>query len=95
MANKAAQELGKKGGSVKSEAKAKAAKANAQKPRGKWVTAIAYAGIDGYGKSHKGLLIERGRIIGGTDEEFKAVCSDAKTFEWTELETTLKAARVL
>jgi hypothetical protein len=37
-----ASEMGKKGGSVKSEAKAAAARKNASKPRGKWVTAIAY-----------------------------------------------------
>ena len=37
-----AQEMGKKGGQAKSEAKAAAARKNATKPRGKWVTAIAY-----------------------------------------------------
>lgn len=37
-----ASEMGKKGGSAKSEAKAAAARKNASKPRGKWVTAIAY-----------------------------------------------------
>ena len=35
MKNKAAQELGKLGGQAKSEAKTKAARANAKKPRGK------------------------------------------------------------
>ena len=37
-----ASEMGKKGGQAKSEAKAAAARKNASKPRGKWVTAIAY-----------------------------------------------------
>ena len=41
-----ASEMGKKGGSAKSEAKAAAARKNASKPRGKWVTAIAYE-LDG------------------------------------------------
>jgi hypothetical protein len=36
------QEMSKKGGSVKSEAKTKAARKNARKPRGKWVTAVYY-----------------------------------------------------
>lgn len=37
-----AQEMGKAGGKAKSEAKTAAARNNASKPRGKWVTAIAY-----------------------------------------------------
>ena len=37
-----AHEMGKKGGQAKSEAKTVAARKNAAKPRGKWVTAIAY-----------------------------------------------------
>jgi hypothetical protein len=37
-----ASEMGKKGGQAKSEAKAAAARKNASKPRGKWVTAIGY-----------------------------------------------------
>ena len=41
-----AQEMGKKGGSAKSESKTAAARKNASKPRGKWVTAIAYE-LDG------------------------------------------------
>ena len=44
--NAAAQELGRKGGSVKSEKKANAARENAKKPRGRWMTAIAYELID-------------------------------------------------
>ena len=43
-----ASEMGKKGGQAKSKAKASAARKNASKPRGKWVTAIAYqlAGVN-------------------------------------------------
>jgi hypothetical protein len=37
-----AQEMGKKGGQATSPAKSAAARKNAGKPRGKWVTAIAY-----------------------------------------------------
>lgn len=50
MLNKAAQELGKKGGQAKSERKTAAVRENAKKPRGKWVTAIAYEidGVDSY-----------------------------------------------
>ena len=55
-----ASEMGKKGGSVKSEAKAKAARKNASKPRGRWVTAIAYE--IGNVPAHKafGSIITRG-----------------------------------
>ena len=37
-----ASEMGRKGGLAKSEVKAAAARKNASKPRGTWVTAIAY-----------------------------------------------------
>lgn len=60
MVNQAAQELGRKGGQAKSEAKTKAARKNASKPRGKWVTSIAYelSGVE----AHKafGAVIVRG-----------------------------------
>lgn len=58
--SKAAQELGKKGGQAKSEKKTAAVRANAKKPRGKWVTAIAYEldGVDQY--KAFGLVIVRG-----------------------------------
>lgn len=60
MVSKAAQELGRKGGSVKSEAKTAAARANAKKPRGKWMTAIAYE-LDGEEKYLAfGAVIVRG-----------------------------------
>lgn len=49
MVSKAAQELGKKGGMAKSEAKTAAARANAKKPRRKWLTVFHYGvtGADG------------------------------------------------
>lgn len=60
MVSKAAQELGKKGGSVKSEAKAKAARANAKKPRGKWVTAFGFVVADDDDKEHFGhVMVEK------------------------------------
>ena len=59
--NKAAQELGRKGGSVKSQKKAEAARKNAKKPRCKWVSAFAYGVIGADGKQHVGLVVERGR----------------------------------
>ena len=37
-----ASEMGRKGGKAKSEAKTAAVRKNASKPRGKWVSAIAY-----------------------------------------------------
>ena len=44
------QEMGKKGGQAKTPAKAEAARKNATKPRGKWVTAIAYE-VDGVARA--------------------------------------------
>ena len=70
MVSKAAQELGKKGGSVKSEAKTKAARENAKMPRGKWVTAVAYHFFDTNGKGHSGLLLLRGKWFPETTADF-------------------------
>lgn len=56
------KEAGKKGGSVKSPAKAKAAKANASKPRGKWITAIHAEWYDKAGVEHSDLVIVRGQF---------------------------------
>lgn len=55
------KEMSKKGGMAKSEAKAKAAKENAKKPRGKWYTSIAYE-LDGVEK-HKafGAVLAKGQ----------------------------------
>ena len=57
MVSKAAQELGKKGGMAKSEAKTAAARANAKKPRRKWMTACYYGVIGADDKMHVGQLI--------------------------------------
>ena len=56
-----AQEMGKKGGEAKSEAKTAAARKNASKPRGKWVTAIAYE-LEGV-QRHKafGVVLVQGK----------------------------------
>ena len=56
-----AKEMGAIGGSAKSEAKAKAARKNASKPRGKWVTAIAFE-LEGVEK-HKafGVVLAKGK----------------------------------
>jgi hypothetical protein len=56
-----AKEMGSIGGKAKSEAKAKAARKNASKPRGKWVTAIAFE-LEGVEK-HKafGVVLAKGK----------------------------------
>lgn len=59
--NDAAKELGRKGGMAKSEAKTEAARKNAKKPRGKWVTAVAYHFFDANGSGHSGLILLRGK----------------------------------
>ena len=59
------KDISKKGGSVKSEAKTKAARKNAKKPRGIWVTAIAFEFVDGDNKAHFGTLLHRGRVPSG------------------------------
>ena len=71
MVNKAAQELGRKGGEAKSAAKTEAARANAKKPRRKWVTAIAYEleGVEKY-KSF-GSVMTKGKPPEGEDAYFE------------------------
>lgn len=59
--SKAAQELGRKGGQAKSPAKTAAARANAKKPRGKWVTSVAYR-VQHEGKSYEGVAMRRGNL---------------------------------
>lgn len=56
--------MSKKGGQAKSEQKTKAARKNASKPRGKWVTAIAYAAnFNGdEGESKEGLMLVPGKF---------------------------------
>lgn len=93
MTSKAAQELGRKGGSVKSEAKTRAAKANAAKPRGKLVTVIAYRGTDMEGKEWFGATVEKGML--NKDQQFDAVCAAAKNWEWVECETSAHTKRLI
>ena len=57
MVSKAAQELGKKGGQAKSERKTAAVRANAKKPRRKWMTAFYYGVIGADNKMHVGQVI--------------------------------------
>lgn len=93
MVSKAAQELGKKGGSAKSAAKAAAAKANAKKPRGKLVTVIAYHGKDGEGNERFGATVEKGLL--NRDQQFDAVCSAEGNWEWTECNTVAYSKRLI
>lgn len=93
MTSKAAQELGKKGGSVKSEAKTKAARANAAKPRGKWVTAIAYRGASSDGRELFGVALSRGKL--NDDAQFDEICLQTKNYDWTECELVVRFERVV
>lgn len=93
MTSKAAQELGKMGGSVKSEAKTKAAKANASKPRGKWVTAIAYRGITDDGMQRFGVALARGKL--SDEAQFDEVCLQTKSWGWLECELVVRFERVV
>lgn len=71
MKSKSAQELGRKGGQARSEAKTAAARENAKKPRKKWVTAIAYevAGVEQY-KAFGSVLV-RGKPPAGADANMR------------------------
>lgn len=69
-----ASEMGKKGGSVKSEAKAEAARKNASKPRGKWVTAIAYE-LAGVNRAFAfGLVLVSGKAPTSAEARHEWVC---------------------
>lgn len=70
MVSKAAQELGKKGGMAKSEAKTVAARANAKKPRRKWITGVAYHFFDTNGGGHSGLILMPGKWFPETTAGF-------------------------
>ena len=52
-----AQEMGKKGGSAKSEAKTAAARKNASKPRRKWITTFHYGVTGADWKMHVGHVV--------------------------------------
>jgi hypothetical protein len=69
-----ASEMGKKGGQAKSEAKAAAARKNASKPRGKWVTAIGYE-IANVGKAFSfGLVLVAGKPPSDAEKQHDWVC---------------------
>jgi hypothetical protein len=93
MTSKAVQELGRKGGSAKSEAKTKAARANAAKPRGKLVTVIAYIGTDSDGKRRFGATVEKGLL--NSEQQFNSVCSEEKCWEWGDIETVVCTKRLI
>lgn len=57
-----ASEMGRKGGQAKSEAKAAAARKNASKPRGKWVTFVYYRVQMTNGQEVDGCFSQRGRL---------------------------------
>jgi hypothetical protein len=57
-----ASEMGKKGGQAKSEAKAAAARKNASKPRGKWVTFVHYRVKMKSGQAVAGCFSQRGKL---------------------------------
>lgn len=61
MKNEAAQQLGKLGGEKRSEAKTAAARNNASKPRGKWMTAMSFAYICEDGTERDGVALVRGK----------------------------------
>ena len=71
MKNEAAQQLGKLGGAKRSEAKTAAARKNAAKPRGKWMTAISFAYLCADGTEREGVALVTGKGPEG-----------AKNFEW-------------
>jgi len=101
MTNKAAQELGRKGGQARSEAKTAAARENAKKPRKKWVTAIAYE-LEGVPKHLAfGSVITKGLPPKNQEAHFCWICNklrnegvglkDVEGFSFLKLSTTSMA----
>lgn len=74
MVSKAAQELGKKGGMVKSEKKAIAARKNASKPRGKWVTAFYYGVTGADDKMHVGMVMFESKFALDLNRNYDRIC---------------------
>jgi hypothetical protein len=69
-----ASEMGKKGGQAKSESKAAAARKNASRPRGKWVTAIAYE-LAGVNPAFAfGLVVVAGKAPNSAEKQHDWVC---------------------
>ena len=62
------KEMSRKGGMAKSDAKTKAARKNASKPRGKWVTSIAYEYTSQASASRFGSCLLRGKPPQGQND---------------------------
>ena len=78
MVNEAARELGRKGGQAKSAAKTAAVRKNAAKPRGKWMTAIAYE-LDGVEKFKAfGVVLTSGRPPSGEEKNHDWLCDKVR-----------------
>ncbi len=95
-----ASEMGRKGGQAKSDAKAAAARKNARKPRGKWVTAIAYQ-LAGVNQAFAfGLVLLTGQQPSNPEKQHDWVCQQVLKhgvgihercgFEFRELVVTSK-----
>lgn len=96
-----ASEMGKKGGGAKSEAKTAAARKNASKPRGRWVTAIAYEIANVEDCLMFGSVVVRGKPPSEALANHEWVCKklrdegcglqDVKDFAFMQLATTSMA----
>ena len=92
------QEMGKKGGQAISPAKTAAARKNASKPRGRWVTAIAYKLADVCAPFDFGLVVTSGKPPSDDEKQHDWVCRKVREnglglenetgFEFLELMTT-------
>ena len=86
------KEFSRKGGKVKSAAKTRAARRNAKKPRGRWVTAVSYeVGTEVNGKelNVKGLLILPGKLPFTLDKTYDKIIAEI------EQERGLKVSQLL
>lgn len=90
-----ASDMGRKGGSVKSDAKTRAARKNAAKPRGKWVTAIAYKLTEHGGREYFGVAMLRGKIDAASEAAFQAVLDASDAVGVDDLETVVQHMRVV
>ena len=92
-----ASEMGKKGGGAKSEAKTAAARKNASKPRGKWVTFFYFGALGADNKMHDGCchflsrfdldLTRNGDQINDWITEELIDSAPASALPWSELVT--------
>ena len=70
MKNEAAQQLGKLGGAKRSEAKTAAARKNAAKPRGRWVSAVLFEYTDSYENRNQTVTLVRGKGPSNYDDHY-------------------------